>query len=95
MDAAQERLREVEQNRLHCIQADQYQMNMTQEERAKLERLKHAVACLDIRELSRMALQDLLSELAELIGEFSEESDYKNIMKYIEKGNADDTRTQL
>jgi hypothetical protein len=41
------------------------------EERAKSKRLRHAVACLDVRELSSIALQDLLSEPAELMGEFS------------------------
>jgi hypothetical protein len=77
LEAAQERLGEFEQNKSHGIQADRHQMNMTGEKRAKLERLKHALACLDIRELSRIALQDLLSEPAELMGEFSKESDYE------------------
>jgi hypothetical protein len=68
-------------------------MKKAREERAKSERLKHAVAYCDVRELSRMAMQDLLSEPAELIGEFSTESDYENIMKHIEKENANDTKT--
>jgi hypothetical protein len=91
LDAAKERLPE----RLHRIQADQYRINMTEEGRAKSERLKLAVECLDIRELSRMALQDLLSEPAEFMGEFSEESDYENAMKYIENEDADETRDQM
>ncbi|KAH6668261.1 hypothetical protein B0J14DRAFT_158199 [Halenospora varia] len=95
LEAAQERLGQFEQNKSHGIQADLHQMNMTGEKRAKLEGLKHALACHDIRELSRIALQDLLSKPAELMGEFSEESDYENAMKHIEKENADDTRTQL
>ncbi|KAF8860894.1 hypothetical protein BDZ45DRAFT_777268 [Acephala macrosclerotiorum] len=72
---------------------------MTRAERIKTERLKkrteNAIACLDWRGLSRMELQDLFSEPAELMGEFSEESDYENAMKQIEKENADDTRTRL
>ncbi len=47
--------------------------------------------CCNIRELSRIVIQDLLSELAELISEFSKESDYENIIKYIKKENANDT----
>ena len=93
LDAAKERLREAE--RLYRIQADQYRINMTKEGRAESQRLKQAVECLDIRELSRMALQDLLSEPAELIGEFSEESDYENAMKYIENEDADETRDKM
>jgi hypothetical protein len=42
-----------------------------------------------------MALQDLLSGPAELIGEFSEESDYKNVMKYIENEDANKTRDKM
>jgi hypothetical protein len=44
-------------------------MKKAHEERAKSERLKHAVACCDIRELSKIAMQDLLSEPAELLKE--------------------------
>jgi len=70
-------------------------MNITREDRIKLERLKHAVVCLDVRELLRIELQDLLSEPKELMGEFSEESDYETAIKYIERENGDDIRTRL
>jgi hypothetical protein len=40
-------------------------------------------------------MQDLLSKLVELISEFSIESNYKNIIKYIKKENANNIRTQL
>jgi hypothetical protein len=52
LDAAKERL----PKRLHRIQADQYQINMTEEGQAKSERLKLAVECLNIKELLRIAL---------------------------------------
>jgi hypothetical protein len=68
-------------------------MNMTCQDRVRSERLKHAIACLDVRELLGIELQDLLSEPAEIIGEFSEESDYENAIKHIEKDNANDAKT--
>jgi len=68
-------------------------MKKAREERARSEYLKYAVVYCDVRELSRMAMQDLLSEPAELIGEFSTESDYEDVIKHIEKENANDTRT--
>ena len=68
---------------------------MTREDRVKSERLKHAIACLDVRELSGIELQDILSEPIELIGEFSKESYYENIIKHIEKENAEDSKTRL
>jgi hypothetical protein len=48
-----------------------------------------------VRELSGIELQDLLSELVELIGEFGEESDYEIIIKHIKKENINDIRTRL
>jgi len=77
LEAAQERLGKVEQNKLQGSPADRDQMKKAREERAKSELLKHAVACCDVRELSRIAMQDLLSEPAELMGEFSKESHYE------------------
>jgi len=94
LDVAQERLREVERNSLKRF-GDRCQIKMTREDRVKSERLKYAIACLDIRELLGMELQDLLFKLAEFISEFSEESDYKNTIKHIEKENAEDTKTRL
>lgn len=68
---------------------------MTREDRIKLERLKHTIIYLNVRELSGIELQDLLSELVELIGEFGEESDYEIIIKHIKKENINDIRTRL
>jgi hypothetical protein len=68
-------------------------MKKAREEQARSEHLKYAIIYYDVRELLRIAIQDLLSEPAELIGEFSTESDYKDIIKHIEKENANDTRT--
>ncbi|KAH8759537.1 hypothetical protein F5882DRAFT_384523 [Hyaloscypha sp. PMI_1271] len=94
LDITQERLREVERNSLKRI-GDRCQMNVTHEDRVKSQRLKHAIACLDVRELLRIELQDLLSEPTELIGGFSKESDYENVIKHIEKENANNTNTRL
>jgi hypothetical protein len=68
---------------------------MSREDRNKSERLKHAIICLDVRELSGIELQDLVSEPVELISEFSEESEYDTAIKHIEKENADNTRSRL
>jgi hypothetical protein len=95
LEVAQESLRKVKQNKLQGSPADRDQMKKAREERARSEHLKHAVACCDVRELSRMAMQDLLSKPAELMGEFRTESDYEDVIKHIEKENANDTRTQL
>ena len=48
-----------------------------------------------MRELLGIELKDLLFEPVELIGEFSKECDYENVIKYIEKDNADDAKTRL
>lgn len=64
-------------------------------EETTTEQVKHAVARLDVRELSRITLHDILSELAELMGEFIEERDYEEAMKHIEKATADDTTIRL
>lgn len=68
---------------------------MPREDRVKLKRLNHAIAYLNVRELSGIELQDLLSELVKLIGEFNEDSDYENAIKHIKKENAKDIRTRL
>jgi hypothetical protein len=47
-----------------------------------------------VRELAEKELQDTISELIELTGEFREESDYENVIKQIKKENANDMRTR-
>jgi hypothetical protein len=59
LEITQDRLREVERNRLNRIREDGH---------LKSERLKHAIACLDVRELSGIEPQDRLSQPAELMG---------------------------
>jgi hypothetical protein len=93
LEVVQERLQEVEQNSLNCINKNRCQRNMTCEDRNKSECLKHAIVYLDVRELSGIELQDLLSKPVELIGEFSKETEYDIVMKHIEKENTDDTRS--
>jgi hypothetical protein len=46
-----------------------------------------------MRELLSIELQDLLSKLVKLMGEFRDENDYDNTMKHIKKENANDIRT--
>jgi hypothetical protein len=62
------------------------------------ERLKKAIeniiVYLDIRDLAEKELLDMISEPTELTGEFREESDYTSVINYIEKGIANDARTQ-
>jgi hypothetical protein len=62
------------------------------------ERLKkttvNTIARLDIRSLAEKELLDTISEPTELTGEFREESDYASVIKHIEKGIANDERSQ-
>jgi hypothetical protein len=101
LDIEQERLRELER-----IAEDWQQMNMTLVARIASERnyqqveerlrktTQDAIARLDVRELAERELQDTISEPIELTGDFKEESDYENVIKQIEKENANDTRTR-
>jgi hypothetical protein len=92
LEVAQGQIRESEQNKQYGIAERHYKKIR---ERTKTEQVKHAVACLDVRELSRIALHDILSEPAELMIEFSGERDYEEAMKNIEKDIAVDARTRL
>jgi hypothetical protein len=56
LEATQERLGKVKQNKLQGSPADRDQMKKAYKERARSERLKHAVAYYDVRELSRIAI---------------------------------------
>lgn len=51
-----------------------------------------AIARLSIREIADRDLKDILSEPEELMGEFKEEDEFKNLIKEIDKGNASDTK---
>ena len=52
------------------------------------------IARLNMRDLAEKELLDTISEPTELTGEFREESDYRNVIKHIEKEIANDTRTR-
>lgn len=80
---------------MNYIKVDQDQINITREDRIKSKCLKYTITCLNVRKLLGIELEDLLSELVKLIGEFSEEGEYEITMKYIEKENTNDIRTQL
>jgi hypothetical protein len=106
LDIEQERLQELEKNKLERIAEDRQQMNMTLAARIALERdyqqvkerlrktIEDAIARLDVKELVERELQDTISKPTKLIGDFKEESDYENVIKQIEKENANDTRTR-
>jgi hypothetical protein len=106
LDVELERLREFERNKLERIAEDRQQMNMAlparitsemnyqQYEERLRKTTENAIARLDVRELAERELQDTISEPTELTGEFREESDYENVIKQIEKENANDTRTR-
>jgi hypothetical protein len=50
---------------------------------------------LEIRALVEAEIRLLLSEPKDLTGEFTEESDYETVIKYIEKETANDTKSRL
>ncbi|KAH8650269.1 hypothetical protein BGZ60DRAFT_421646 [Tricladium varicosporioides] len=95
LEVAQERLQEIKRKTSNYISENRCQISISREDRVKSERLKHAIICLDVRELSGIELQDLLSEPVELIAEFSEESEYDITIKRIEKEYADNIRSRL
>jgi hypothetical protein len=102
----QERLRELEKNKLERIAEDRQQMNMTLAARIASERnyqqveerlrktTQDAIARLDVRELAERELQDTISKPIELTGDFKEESDCENVIKQIENENANNTKTR-
>jgi hypothetical protein len=106
LDIAQERLQNHEKHELERIAVDRQQMNMALPARIAsernlqqyAERLKKAtentIARLDIRDLAEKEFLDAISEPTELTGEFREESDYTSVINHIEKGIANDVKTQ-
>lgn len=97
----QSRLREVEKARLDRIADDRVQMNVTIDERMSSEisyqqeenRLKrdtqNAIASLNLRKEADKILLSIISEPVELTGEFKAESDLDNMIKKIEKDDAE------
>jgi hypothetical protein len=49
---------------------------------------------LDLKELAKIELKDTISKLSELTGEFKDESNYKKVIKQLEKDKANSTKTQ-
>jgi hypothetical protein len=70
------------------------EMNYQKYEERLKKTTENTIANLDMRELAERELQETISEPTELTGEFREESDYENVIKQIEKENANDTRTR-
>jgi hypothetical protein len=95
VEVAQERLVVLELNGLSRTMRNPCQMSITRGNRTKSDHLSYIIACRDRRWLSEIELRDILSEPLELMGEFNDENDYENVIKRIEKENADDARTQL
>ncbi|PQE05176.1 hypothetical protein CJF31_00011326 [Rutstroemia sp. NJR-2017a BVV2] len=106
LDIEQKRLQNHEKHELERIAVDRQQMNIAlpaqiaseRNLQQYTERLKKAtentIAHLDIRDLAEKELLDMISEPTELTGEFREESDYTSVINHIEKGIANDARTQ-
>jgi hypothetical protein len=95
LEVAQERLAEVEQDASSRSRSDRFQMSITRGDCTKSDHLRHTIACRDRRELSEIELRDILAEPLELMGEFTDESDYKTAIKRIEKEKADGTTAHL
>jgi len=106
LDAKKERLQEYKRNTLEHIAKDRQQMNITLPARLTSElnhqqyadRLKkatqHAIMRLDLKELAKIELKDTISKPSELTGEFKDESNYKKVIKQLEKDRANSTKTQ-
>jgi hypothetical protein len=99
-----ERLRDYEKNWLGLIKDGRKQIALfsaarskkEEEYREEEERLRQeteaAISCLSIKEIADRDLKELLSEPAELLGEFKEEDEFEHLIKEIDKGNAVDER---
>ena len=102
-----ERLRDCEENRLLQIKDARKQMALfsaarsrqEEEYRQEEERLRQeteaAIGRLSMREIADRDLKELLSEPAELLGEFKEEGEFENLIKEIDKENAFDEKRRV
>jgi hypothetical protein len=95
LEVAQERLADAEQGASSRSRVGHFQLSITRGDRTKSDHLRHTVASRDMRELSEIELRDILAEPLELMGEFSNESDFEMAIKCIEKENADGTKAHL
>ncbi|PVH67948.1 hypothetical protein DL98DRAFT_599954 [Cadophora sp. DSE1049] len=104
LEIEKQRLRECERNRLHQIERDRKQMNMLfaarskreEEYREEQERLvketEKAIACLSMRDFADRDLKDVLSEPAELMGDFKEEDEFEKLIREVDRENAYDAK---
>jgi hypothetical protein len=95
LEVAQERLAKIEQGGISLTRGGRCQAGINRGDRTESDHLRHTIACHDRRELSEIELRDILSEPLELMGEFNDENDYENVLKRIEKENANDTKARL
>jgi hypothetical protein len=99
-----ERLRDYKQNRLSQIKDGRKQMALFSAARSKKEeeykeeeeRLRReteaAIDCLSMREIADRNLKDVLSEPAELLGQFNEQDEFEHLIKEIDKENASEEK---
>ena len=59
-----------------------------QEEERLPKELEAAIARLSVREIAERDLKSVLSEPAELMGEFSEQNDFENLIRDVDNQNA-------
>ena len=92
-DAAQQRSREIERNKIAP-----HVRRLTSAYTSRILRQKDFpddIARLDMRDIAQLEIQRILSEPQELTGELREESDYETAIKHIEKDNADNASIGL
>ena len=100
LEIEKRRLREDERNRLSQIMEGRKQMALysaartmkedeyRQEEERLPKETEAAIARLCVREIAERDLKSLLSEPAELMGEFSEQNDFENLIRDVDNQNA-------
>jgi hypothetical protein len=99
-----ERLQDNEDNRLRQIKEGRKQMALFSAARSKQEEeyrkeeallrqeTEAAIGCLRMREIADRYLKELLSEPAELLGDFKEKDEFERLIKEIDKENAFDEK---
>lgn len=106
LEIEKERLEKHQQNRLRQIEQDQKLMKMIYMERTEREekdleekqRLSKdteiSISRLNMRELANRNLNDIMSVPTELMGEFREEDDFKNIMMDMDEADANRAKSR-
>ena len=100
LEIEKQRLQEDERNKLSQIAEGQKQMALystartrkedeyRQEEERLLKETEAAIARLSVREIAERDLKSLLFEPTELMGEFSEQNDFENLIRNVDNQNA-------